>query len=84
MISHVLSGCKFSLADGRHLYRHNAVLRCIVNGIARLINNLKNKQSGKQRKLKSKMKIQFVKEGETPKKSPLQKVQRGLLLDGSS
>jgi hypothetical protein len=75
-LTHILSGCKIALAQGRYTWRHNQVLR----QIARIVDaKCKNHNSQLRREEK---KIQFVKAGE--KSAPTQKCLPGSYLDGAN
>ena len=76
---HILSGCKFSLDDGRFTWRHDSILKIIVDYINDKIEDVKNKPSHHiDQTLKM---INFVKKGERPKKS---KANKESILDSAS
>ena len=76
---HILSGCKFSLDDGRFTWRHDSILKIIVDYIYDKIEDVKNKPSHHiDQTLKM---INFVKKGERPKKS---KANKESILDSAS
>ena len=49
-VSHVLSGCKVGLKQGRYRYRHDSVLRVIVHHLAGFINGKKSGRRGNEMK----------------------------------
>ena len=75
-LSHILSSCKFALAQGRYTWRHNQVLRQIA-----LFVDSKRKNHINQPRREEK-RIQFVKAGE--KRTPTQKSLLGSYLDGAT
>ena len=74
-LTHILSGCKIALAQGRYTWRHNQVLRQIV-----LFVDAKCRSHNSQRRREEK-RIQFVVAGE--KKAP-QRCSPGSFLDGAN
>ena len=64
-VSHILSGCKYSLAGGRFTYRHDTVLILIYNSIKDFLPKIQHNTRGKNRKV---VITDWVKAGSTPKK----------------
>ena len=76
-VSHILSGCKISLANGRYRYRHDQVLKAIAHSIQLEINSLK---SSKPRTFV--VQPRFVKAGDS-QPTTLPKRSSGILCLGS-
>ena len=75
-IKHVLSGCKYSLANGRYRFRHDQVLKAIAHGLLEYL------QTGKKKKVREK--INFVREGEQSTRKVRTSYDRVGVLDSAS
>ena len=76
--SHILSGCKVALGNGRYRYRHDSVLKAIAHTIQSTINTQKSTV-----KVPSNKSISFVKAGSTIKASSSRSGHVGLLSQAS-
>ena len=78
-LMHILSGCKFSLEDGRYTWRHDSILKILVSELSK---HLKNVNAQPITKGYSKNEhIKFIKKGENTKKS---KRKKSSLLSGAA
>ena len=75
-IQHVLSGCKFSLSNGRYRFRHDQVLKTLAHGVLEYI------QAGKKKKVRDS--IKFIREGSKPPRNTQQSYDRIGILDSAS
>ena len=63
-LNHILSGCRVALSQGRYTWRHNKVLKEVVNSIStRMKENVK-------KEIKPRKTMAFIKEGEKSNQNP--------------
>ena len=51
-LNHVLSACRVSLSSGRYTWRHNLVLKKLVEAMEEAINNANNKSTSHHKSLR--------------------------------
>ena len=76
-LNHILTGCKVALAQGRYKWRHDQVLKTLSN----LVEDKRRNQN--ENLQQTRQKIQFLREGEKPKKGNRPEIYKASFLDSA-